>query len=331
MGLHSEFVCAAKEIGIKTVFTTHDYYGICPKVTLFRNGMTCDDDCNCCECVLCNDTGLSINKIFMIQSPLYRILKDSSLVKILRKRHRSRDLRKEVSSGFIPNDSDSDYRKLRAYYVDILENIDLIHFNSSISKIIYARYVNIKNSAIISITHKDICNHISDRTNRWEKTFRMLYLAPTKPYKGYSLLIAALEQLHDEKLFDFTLDVYYPVENKPSYVTVNEAYKPKELASVFENADVLIAPSVWYETFGFTVLEALSYGVPVIVSDNVGAKDIIGDCGIVFRAGSISELKEAIMLMQKKLKNNQLSICASNMKIKDIHTHSREILELYTR
>lgn len=33
MGLHCEFVDAAKELGIKTIFTSHDYFGLCPKVT----------------------------------------------------------------------------------------------------------------------------------------------------------------------------------------------------------------------------------------------------------------------------------------------------------
>lgn len=39
--------------------------------------------------------------------------------------------------------------------------------------------------------------------------------------------------------------------------------------------DVLIVPSIWKETFSLITLEALSYGVPVIVSDNVGAKDLV--------------------------------------------------------
>ncbi len=49
-----------------------------------------------------------------------------------------------------------------------------------------------------------------------------------------------------------------------------------ELERIMDYTDVLIAPrSVWYETFGYTVLEALSYGVPVVISGNVGAKDIV--------------------------------------------------------
>lgn len=63
---------------------------------------------------------------------------------------------------------------------------------------------------------------------------------------------------------------------------VHGRYSYADLEQIFEKTDVLIAPSVWYETFGYTVLEALSFGVPVIVSNTVGAKDIIPEgCGII--------------------------------------------------
>ena len=59
MGLHKEFIHAANELEIKTVFTTHDYFGLCPKVTLFHNGKICDNDHNCIDCVECNQSALS--------------------------------------------------------------------------------------------------------------------------------------------------------------------------------------------------------------------------------------------------------------------------------
>lgn len=34
MGLHKEFLELAKEYGIKIIFTTHDYFGLCPKANL---------------------------------------------------------------------------------------------------------------------------------------------------------------------------------------------------------------------------------------------------------------------------------------------------------
>ena len=39
--------------------------------------------------------------------------------------------------------------------------------------------------------------------------------------------------------------------------------------------DIMVVPSLWHETFSLVTLEALSYGVPVLVSDTVGAKDIV--------------------------------------------------------
>ena len=76
----------------------------------------------------------------------------------------------------------------------------------------------------------------------------------------------------------------------------------RNLHKRFDKTDVLVAPSIWYETFGFTVLEALSYGVPVIVSDHVGAKDIIGDNGVIVKAGDVSELKNAIDIQKKHIR-----------------------------
>lgn len=65
---------------------------------------------------------------------------------------------------------------------------------------------------------------------------------------------------------------------------------------VFEDIDILAVPSQCPETFGLVVLEAFSYGVPVLVSKNVGAKDILQDhsgCGIQYD-GSAAGLKYTI-------------------------------------
>ena len=47
------------------------------------------------------------------------------------------------------------------------------------------------------------------------------------------------------------------------------------MKAVNENMDLLIVPSICKETFSLITLEALSFGVPVLVSSNVGAKDIV--------------------------------------------------------
>ena len=97
----------------------------------------------------------------------------------------------------------------------------------------------------------------------------------------FFLLKAALDELWGKRQ-NFCLDIHFtPTEMSP-YIKVHERYSYKDLREIFDETDVLVAPSIWHETFGFTVLEALSYGVPAVISGTVGAKDILVDgAGIV--------------------------------------------------
>jgi glycosyltransferase involved in cell wall biosynthesis len=49
---------------------------------------------------------------------------------------------------------------------------------------------------------------------------------------------------------------------------------PEKLVDLYKAADVFVQPSI-DEGFGMTVLEALSFGLPVVVTENVGAKDML--------------------------------------------------------
>lgn len=301
MGLHREFVRIAKNKGIRIVFTTHDYFGICPKVTLFRNEEICDGDCS--KCGRCNQGALSLNKIRILQSGLYRGLKDTSIVKKMRAAHRNeffsetdkeetypllmktgeeeqKQHEKHVTEQFgsmILEEYSSRYEKLRKYYIGILKMVDVIHFNSSVTEGVYRKFIpEAIQGKVINISHGDI------EDNRRIKVFpkeelRITYLAPAKNFKGYGIMKQALDEIWIEGNKNFHLTMYNEANISVPYITVNPRFEYKELVNIFENTDVLIMPSVWNETFGFTVLEALSYGVPVIVSKNVGAKDLLED------------------------------------------------------
>lgn len=130
MGLHKEFLEEAKKLEIRTVFSVHDFFSICPKVTMFRKGQICNCVDSCKECPECNMTALSEKKIFALQTPLYRKLKDSSIVKKLRKRHRDQYLSGDAEAAVTEQSTNTpdDYHKLRNYYKEIgkVEKPDLI-------------------------------------------------------------------------------------------------------------------------------------------------------------------------------------------------------------
>lgn len=295
MGLYREFVQAANQLKIRMVMTSHDYFGICPKVTLYRYGGCCDDDNGCRNCIQCNVEALSLRKIQVMQSPLYRWIKDTYVVKKIRKYHRNHFFDDEIILKMPDIDIEKmaqEYRKLRAYYIAIYELIDFIHFNSTVAEKIYNRYFVPNDSKVVSITHQGIKQYEKNKTDTTKKV--ILFLAPAKPFKGWNILKEACDQLWEEKE-NFELRVYSPVNNQEPYMYVNASgFEHNDLLKIMREADVLVAPSIWYETFGFTVLEALSYGVPVIVSNHVGAKDIVGNSGIIIETGNVGELKEAI-------------------------------------
>ncbi len=294
MGLHKSLLESAKKRNIRLVFTTHDFFPICPKVTMFRKGKICDSIESCEECGVCNNTALSLKKIKILQSPAYRTAKDSPIVKKLRKQHRDDYLGDDT--GRDENGSvgtADDFRKLRNHYGDMLKLMDVIHYNSNVTKAAYEKVFELGKSVIVPITHSDI----SDR--RKTKDFgsdvlRIRYLGAQSGAKGYLVLKDGLDKLWQERQ-DFCLDVHFEPVQKEPYMKSHDRYSYSELEDVFDNTDVLIAPSIWYETFGFTVLEALSYGVPVIISDTVGAKDIMAEgVGIVIEGISGDKIAQTI-------------------------------------
>ena len=82
MGLHLELLEAAKELNIKILFSTHDYFGICPKTNLLYKNSSCKDMewINCAEC--CKDAE-SVDTLIRRQKHLFQMLiKCKALVKL---------------------------------------------------------------------------------------------------------------------------------------------------------------------------------------------------------------------------------------------------------
>jgi glycosyltransferase involved in cell wall biosynthesis len=69
--------------------------------------------------------------------------------------------------------------------------------------------------------------------------------------------------------------------------------QPKErVLALMRSAQFLVLPSLWYEGFPMTIVEAFSCRTPVVVSDHGGMKDLIaeGINGMKFKAGDAQDL-----------------------------------------
>lgn len=325
MGLPIEFIRAAKELKIKIIFTTHDYYGLCPKV----NFLKCDGCLNMCH--ECNKNSYSIKKIKIMQSGVYRTFKESSIIKYIRKNVKKNDLKKEsnkVLTGDSVLEKNLEYEKLRGYYIEILNLFDKLHFNSSITKDVYNKFCK-TNGDIISITHSSIKDNrlIKDFKN---KKLRILFLGSLDEYKGCLYLINVLKEINSSL---WELNIYgndYQIDFGNENIHLNGRYRQKELSSIMKNNDILIVPSLWKETFGFTLLEGLSNAIPIIATDTVGSKDLIKNnkTGIIIKKDLMKETIKNLIYNREILEEINKNIIKDKY-VFEMKNHEKIIEEYY--
>jgi glycosyltransferase involved in cell wall biosynthesis len=85
---------------------------------------------------------------------------------------------------------------------------------------------------------------------------------------------------------------------------VSEEEKP----ALYKNAKMFVYPSL-YEGFGFPPLEAMSFSVPVISSNNSSLPEVLQDAALLVNSDKESEISHAmeLLLEDEKLRNNYIA------------------------
>jgi glycosyltransferase involved in cell wall biosynthesis len=142
----------------------------------------------------------------------------------------------------------------------------------------------------------------------------LLYVGRISKEKDLDVLAQAYRQLRDEGL---PIQLYL-VGDGPYLQALHEAMpeaiftgylRGKELAAAYASADVFVFPSTT-DTFGNVVIEAQASGVPVIVSDTGGPKELVeaNVNGVVTKSHDVEDLVRAIRdLVNDKRKRDQMS------------------------
>lgn len=135
-----------------------------------------------------------------------------------------------------------------------------------------------------------------------EKGKYILFLARIVPEKGLHYLLEAYKNLDtDVKLViaggDSHSGSYYPemceLARQDSRVVLTDFVQGQTKAELFSNAALYVLPSD-IEGMPISLLEAMSYGTPVLVSDIPENTQVLGDFGASFRAGDVQDLQRAL-------------------------------------
>jgi len=166
--------------------------------------------------------------------------------------------------------------------------------------------------------------HVADERS----ALNVLYVGALFEVKGVDVLIRAFSRLaeHDSRV---RLTIVgdgpqaKPLKELVSELGVSErvsftGWVPHEMVGQYYGAaDVFVHPAIWAEPFGRTILEAMQFQVPVVVS-NVGAPPLtVADAGLVFERGSVDDLvqKLEMVCLDKKLRQRLRSNCAKVLQV----------------
>ncbi len=111
--------------------------------------------------------------------------------------------------------------------------------------------------------------------------------------------------------------------------------QPKEsVLSLMRNAQFLVLPSLWYEGFPMTIVEAFSCGLPVVASGDGGMKDVIEErkTGLLFFLGDEGALAEnmawAFSHLDEMHEMGQAARQQFEMKYSQVSNH-QELMRIY--
>lgn len=251
--------CAAKAEGVPVVQTLHNYRFLCPNALFFRNGHICED---------------CMGKFALWLSVLHACYRKSRAAT-------------SVTAGML-----SVHRVLRTYSRMVDRYIALTDFarQKFIQGGLPAEKIAVKPNFVDP-----------DPGTGNGRGGYALFVGRLTQEKGINTLLSAWEKIGGS----IPLKI---VGDGPLASRVAEAsrrisgiewlgHKPRQLVlDLMKDAAVLIFPSVWYEGFPVTIVEAYSVGLPVIAS-NLGAMSSIIDhkrTGLHFRPDDPDDLAKKV-------------------------------------
>jgi glycosyltransferase involved in cell wall biosynthesis len=149
-------------------------------------------------------------------------------------------------------------------------------------------FKDIEQEVIYNVLSNEFVIEASKSSYQWKDSdgkFNVLMICSLKAYKGIDEFIEIAKLCEDNRQIGFTLILnaekkeindYFASIGLPSSVTILD--KQKDLHPYYKEASLVLNLSrvdQWVETFGLTILEAMSYGIPCIVPPVGGPAEIV--------------------------------------------------------
>jgi glycosyltransferase involved in cell wall biosynthesis len=275
---------AARAGDIPTVLTLHDYWFLCPRITLQRgDGSPCttipEDPAGCAWCM-------------RLESRRYRLPERASGGLVGRAAHMIalQDGRRQIAER-------------RSWLLPALAEPDAVIAPSRFLAQRFAPFVR-SERLHISRLGLDLAPFLRSRRPAPNGTLRIGFTGQIAPHKGVHLLVEACRALQPRGQ-KVELHLYGGLEARPDYVArlrrlagddrrvqFHGRFENHKVAQIMSGLDLVVVPSIWYENSPLAILEAHAAGAPVVTAALGGMAELVRDGvdGLHFAAADATDL-----------------------------------------
>lgn len=284
----------ARDADVPTAVTLHDYWFLCPRITLQRgDGAICnavpDDPARCAWCIQLEQ------RRYKLPEQLSDGLAGRVWIKLAGSAERNHQAER------------------RAYLKQAIEEASLVIAPSPFAATLVASMVAPKrlHTLPLGIDPAPVASPAPPPNGA---TLRLAYLGQIAPHKGVHLILEALKLLPPEGR-PVELHIYGDHDAQPVYgaqlrrqagerVHFHGRIANASIGEALSAADALLVASLWHEIGPLTVKEAHAVGRPVIAPNLGNLPYIVRDevDGLLFTGGSASDLSRQIQRLRAEPK-----------------------------
>lgn len=286
---------AAFDLGLPTILTLHDYWFVCPRITLLQqNGRVCHEPVPVSACVWCL---LSDKRRYRIPDQWMNGRLSDAFVQL-------------NQSNWMPQLGQTatlheQVEDRRTYLKEVFTRFDLV--------ITPSRFLMAKIAEYGMTAQRLVHVPIGLEAHHWQpvisqpdvpQKLRLGYLGQIAPHKGVHLLVEAFQKLRKQpgscQLMIHgdmsSLDAYQrklqaQITHDPDIVYAGP-YRNRDVMQVLSQVDAVVVPSVWYENYPIVILEAMAQRKPVVATDLGGMAELVthNKDGLLFPVGDAAAL-----------------------------------------
>ena len=157
-------------------------------------------------------------------------------------------------------------------------------------------------------------------------------------HKGIEILLQQFSRLDaDLVVFGKGLVPDYQRRLELTYNQPNILFKgwESDIAKIYRDMDVLIVPSLWNEAFGRVVIEAFSFGIPVICSNKGALPELIeqGITGWVYDSDNAAQLRKTVeyVINKPEIVSQMSGVCIEQAGRFAVDAITEKYIEVFSR